>query len=198
MVKYVLALVDIQNIYYGSLNYTQNRQQIDYEKLLGFLTDEITAYYRAAYPEYGEYMEASLEPYAYVVQTPRYNGTAFFAFLRSLGYSLRSKLFMEDAIVYDPEVADADWKGTVGSLIQLDMLDKGPDYDAVVVVSGSGMYERSFKAMRAHWPKVHRIISAFDNTLHQVYNDTPGLVQHIIPLSDDVLRTRRYDRTQND
>jgi len=116
-----------------------------------------------------------------------------------LGYSLRSKLYMEDALVFDPEVTDADWKGTVGSLIQLDMLDKGPDYDAVVVVSGSGMYERSFKAMKVHWPKVQRIISAFDNTLHQVYTDTPGLANHIIPLGDAVLRARRYhDRNQDD
>lgn len=190
MTKNVLVLVDIQNIYYGSLNYTQNKKQVDYAELLLFIKKEMTEYFRRLYPDGGEYMEVKIEPYAYVVQTPRYNGTSFFALLRSLGYSLRSKLYLEDAIVFDPEVADADWKGTVGSLIQMDLLDKGPDFDGVVVVSGSGVFEKAFRAMRTHWPKVKRTICAFDNTMHNVYISTQGLVDNIIYLDATVLRNK--------
>lgn len=193
MNKQVLMLVDIQNIYYGSLNFTHDKKQIDYKALVPFVQAEMLKLYSVAYPEAAQFLTVTVDPYAYVVQTPRYDGTAFFAFLKSLGFSLRSKLYLEDAMVYDPEVADEDWKGTVGSLMQMDLLDMGPNYDNVVVISGSGIFEKAFKAMRNHWPNVGRTIGAFDNTLHQVYTSTPGLVDNIILLGDDVLRNK-HDR----
>ena len=191
MIKHVLALVDVQNIYYGSLNYTDGAQQVDYAALMPFLTEEMVKYYRLILPEMARpYVEVSIDFTAYVVQTPRYNGAAFFAFLRSLGYALKSRSFSEESFMFDPDETESEWRGSVGSSIQMDMLDQGPDYDGVLVLSGSGVFEKVFRAMEGRWPHVTRVIAAFDNTLHHTYTSSSGLVNHIIHLDERVLRDK--------
>ena len=182
---HTLVLVDVQNIYYGSLKYTSGQQQIDYARLMGVIRDELLSFYKGIRPEIAPYLEVNPEYRAYVVQTPKSQGLWLFAFLRSLGYGLRFRDYE-----HGPEDKDKDWHGSVSNLMQMDILEYGPDFDAIVVVSGNGVFERVFKACQQNYPHVQCIIAAFDNTLHHTYTDNEWLTDHIIYLDDRVLRDR--------
>lgn len=182
---HALVLVDVQNIYYGSLKYTEGQKQIDYDLLMGVLKDELTTFYKDRMPEAAPYVEVHIEYRAYVVQTPKHKGLGLFAFLRSLGYGLRFRDYE-----HGPEDDDKEWHGSVSNLMQMDILEYGPDFDAVVVVSGNGVFERVFKACQQNYPGLNCMIAAFDNTLHQTYTDNEWLTDHVIYLNKRVLRDR--------
>ena len=187
----VLVLVDIQNVYFGAKNYTDGNHKIDYIALMRHIKVSMEQYYIANLPEVeSQYLELEMDYKGYVVQTPRYNGTAFFAFLRKIGYSLRMQPYSGRGIdIYeDEEDTEHEWKGSVGPLMQMDFLDWGPDYNAVVVVSGSGVFQKVFQAVKVNWPHIVCAISAFDNILHDVYTKRDDLVDHIIYLNSNVLR----------
>jgi uncharacterized LabA/DUF88 family protein len=179
----VLVLVDIQNVFYGSKNYTKNSSQVDYAKLIHVIEQEVHDLIVARYPEaVKQFISPILTVYGYVVQSPKYNGIKLFALLRKLGYILRFKIFPDGL---DP---NAHWKGSVGALMQMDYIDWCANYDTVVVVSGSGVFEPVFKASAKNWPNVHRVICAFDNTLHKTYAERDDLADSIIYLDERVLR----------
>jgi hypothetical protein len=169
----VLIQVDVQNVFYGSRSFTKNRGRVDYERLIGFLSS-------IAEERLGGPVETTV--LGYVVQTPRYNGADFFEFLKRINYRLRVKCFPEEV-----KPKDEKWKGTVASMIQMDYLDFAPDYDMVIIVSGSGVFEPVFKASRANWPHVRRAIAAFDNTLHKSYVQQDNLVHAVVALTNQVL-----------
>jgi len=187
----VLVLVDVQNVFYGSKNYTKGKSQVDYGKLIDKIQSEVHDIIAGTYSN-DFYLASIVQPvlttYGYVVQSPKYNGIGLFALLRKLDYKLRFKIFPDGL---DPE---AYWKGSVGALMQMDYIDWCPNYDTVVVVSGSGIFEPVFKASKHNWPRVRRVICAFDNTLHKAYTERDDLVEHIIRLDESVLRTFGRDR----
>ncbi len=121
----------------------------------------------------------------YVVRTPKYRGTALFAFLRKIGYSLCVRYFPDDHKEED------EWKGTVSNIMQMDLIQECANYDAVVVVSGNGVFEPAFKAMENNWGHVHRVICAFKETLHETYTRRDDLVDHVVYLDARVLRSSK-------
>jgi len=182
----VLVLVDVQNVYFGSKSFSNNRQQIDYEKLLAVIKEEMLKYFDSCGVE-SKIIEtppatANFDVRGYVVRTPKYRGTALFAFLRKVGYSLCVRYFPDDY------KEDDEWHGTVSNLMQMDLIQECGNYDAVVVVSGNGIFEPAFKAMEKNWEYVHRVICAFEDTLHETYTRRDDLVDHIIYLDERVLR----------
>lgn len=191
----VLVLVDVQNVFYGSKSYSNNQRQVDYAKLLEVIEEEMNAYLDAAMSETTRIMakieshglipihpRAELDVRGYVVKTPKYSGTALFAFLRKIGYKLCVRYFPDDHREED------EWKGTVSNIMQMDLIQECADYDAVVVVSGNGVFEPAFKAMEHNWSHIHRVVCAFDTTLHETYTRRDDLVDHLIHLDDRVLR----------
>ena len=191
--KKALILVDVQNVFYGSKNYTGGSGRIDYEKLVARITEELTDFYNLTEDEfYSEedeadplhelYVEVKTDVYGYVVRTPKYKGLDFFAFLNRIGYKLRVRPYNEEGNEEEP------WKGTTCNMMQMDLLEQCADYDVVVVVSGSGVFEPAFKAMKKNWPDVVRMIAAFENTLHATYERREDLVSHVIYLDEEVLR----------
>jgi uncharacterized LabA/DUF88 family protein len=202
MSENVLVLVDVQNVFYGSKSYSNNQQQVDYEKLLEVINEEVVDYFDNAITEESKLFsyhglsdlmsgvvahrtEIHMEVRGYVVRTPKYRGTALFAFLRKIGYSLCVRYFPDD------HREDDEWKGTVSNIMQMDLIQECVNYDAVVVVSGNGVFEPAFKAMEHNWSHVHRIICAFKDTLHETYTRRDDLVDHIIHLDDRVLRNSK-------
>lgn len=182
----VLVLVDIQNVYYGARNFYDGAN-IDYLKLREQVEAEVVQHMVDKYStKYGEYAGTLCSPrfqfYGYVVQSPKYNGLNFFSLLRKFGYDLRYRQFPDGL---DPE---AYWKGSVGSMMQMDYVDWCPNYQSVVVVSGSGLFAPAFRAGRHNWPSVTRILCAWENTMHSVYEDDDDLVDNIIYLDESVLR----------
>lgn len=177
----VLMLVDVQNVYYGSKNYSKGTNQVDYEKLPAWLEREVRFKFNLPF---NIPTDLHFTRFGYVVQTPRYNGMRFFAFLRKVGYNLRVKS-------YDETVDAEDWKGTVASMMQMDLLEHAPSYDAVIVVSGSGVFEPAFRAVRKNWPYVRMYLAAWENTLHEEYIKSGDIVDDIFMLTDEVMRT--YD-----
>ena len=169
----VLIQVDVQNVFYGSRSFTENKGRVDYKRLVAFLSD--TAEDRLGGP-------VEVTVMGYVVQTPRNDGTAFFEFLKRIGYRLRVTSFPGEILPKDEQ-----WKGTVASMIQMDYVDFAADYDMVIIVSGSGVFEPVFKASKVNWPHVRRAIAAFDTTLHKSYVQQGNLVHAVIPLTNQVL-----------
>ena len=173
----LLILVDVQNVFYGSRNYSNNCGQIDYVYLVEEIEDRVADF--CGIPE-DEDIDTTV--FGYVVQTPKYRGMSFFAFLKRIGYTLRVRHYPDDRSENDP------WKGTVSSMMQMDFIEHASDYDAVVVVSGSGVFAPVFKASEQNWPKVIRGIAAFEGTLHASYERKDGLVDIVINLGEEVLR----------
>ena len=178
-------------MFYGSKNYTSGRGRVDYEKLIAYVTSELIDYYNLPEEQFfsDEAYEAVIldvlvttDVYGYVVRTPKYKGLDFFAFLKRIGYTLRVRPFNDEGNEDEP------WKGTTCNMMQMDLLDQCSDYDVVVVVSGSGVFEPAFKAVRKNWPEVRCMIAAFENTLHDTYERREGLLDHIIYLDEEVLR----------
>lgn len=193
----VLVLVDVQNVFYGSKSYSNNQQQVDYEKLLAVVKEEMVEYFEQIRSNFSSNWqvpflgiseaqpEVNMDVRGYVVRTPKYRGTALFAFLRKIGYSLCVRYFPDD------HREDDEWKGTVSNIMQMDLIQECVNYDAVVVVSGNGVFEPAFKAMEHNWSHVHRIICAFKETLHETYTRRDDLVDHVIYLDDRVLRNSK-------
>jgi len=182
----VLTLVDVQNVFYGAKNF-RGGASIDYAKLLGLVRTEATKYIVASsVAKYGGLPELCTpmfdDIYGYVVLSPKYDGLNFFSLLRKFGYKLRYRQFPDGL---DP---DAHWKGSVGSMMQMDYVDWCPQYQHVVVVSGSGVLAPAFRAGKHNWPNVTRILCAWENTLHSAYEDQEDLVDNIIYLDESVLR----------
>lgn len=177
----ILIQVDVQNVFYGSRNFSHNTARVDYIKLLDFIRDKVVEHVGANSEVDGE---PEVTAFGYVVQTPRFRGMNFFAFLRRIGYVLRVRTYPEDL-----EEEDEYWRGTVSNMIQMDYLQYAPDFDAVVIVSGSGVYEPVFKASRQNWPNVIRGIAAFKDTLHATYSRRENLASLIVSLDEQVLRT---------
>lgn len=178
----VLIQVDVQNVFFGSRNFTQGRSRVDYEKLVDFIKNAVVEHEGMATNSMN--CEVTTTVLGYVVQTPRYKGMNFFAFLRRIGYVLRVRTYPEDL-----EETDEYWRGTVSNMIQMDYLQYAPDYDYVVIVSGSGVYEPVFKASRQNWPNVKRCIAAFKDTLHATYARRENLIHLAIDLDERVLRS---------
>jgi hypothetical protein len=181
----------VQNVFYGSKNYTNGRGRIDYEKLVTYVSEELIDYYNLPEDQFfsDEPYEALVvdvpvetDVYGYVVRTPKYKGLDFFAFLKRIGYQLRVRPFNDEGNEDEP------WKGTTCNMMQMDLLDMCSDYDVVVVVSGSGVFEPAFKAVKKNWPEVKCMIAAFENTLHDTYERKGDLLEHIIYLDEEVLR----------
>jgi uncharacterized LabA/DUF88 family protein len=186
MVKKALILVDVQNVFYGSKNFSEGKGRIDYEKLISYVTNRLIAFYNLQEDLDKEADAFTIgvdsDIFGYVVRTPKYQGLNFFAFLNRIGYTLRVRPFNEEGKEDEP------WKGTTCNMMQMDMLAQCSNYDAVVVVSGAGVFEPAFKAVRNNWPNVTCMIAAFNNTLHDTYERKEGLVDHIIYLDERVLR----------
>jgi hypothetical protein len=169
----ILVQVDIQNVYYGARNYRPGAA-VDYQTLLYKIVLEgnsLSPFYEPKYDFYG-----------YVVKTPKYDGIKLFTLLRKLGYRLRYREFPEDL---DPEVH---WKGSVGAMMQMDYVDWCPQYNHVIVVSGSGVFAPVFRASKSNWPYITRTLVAWENTVHDVYKEDKDLVDNILYLDDSVLR----------
>lgn len=175
-VSNILVQVDVQNVYYGARNYCAGAS-IDYGKLLDKIIIEAPKLMGM-----GDFYAPNFSVYGYVVKTPKYDGIKLFTLLRKLGYRLRYRQF--------PEGLDPDdyWKGSVGSMMQMDYVDWCPQYAHVVVVSGSGLFAPVFKASKHNWPHITRTLVAWENTLHSAYEDDEDLTDNIIYLDDSVLR----------
>jgi len=180
----VLIQVDVQNVFYGSRNFTHGQSRVDYEKLVEFIKHAVVEHAQEDNRFLASIADVATTVFGYVVQTPRYKGMNFFAFLRRIGYVLRVRTYPEDL-----EVEDEYWRGTVSNMIQMDYLQYAPDFDYVVIVSGSGVYEPVFKASRQNWPNVKRCIAAFKDTLHATYGRRENLVCLAISLDEQVLRS---------
>lgn len=183
-----LILVDVQNVFYGSKNYTSGNGRVDYEKLITYIKNELIAYYNLSDEDFqagdlSDEGEIDADIFGYVVRTPKYRGLDFFAFLTRIGYTLRVRPYNDEGNEDEP------WKGTTCNMMQMDLLERCADYDVVVVVSGSGVFEPAFKAIKKNWPKVTRMISAFENTLHATYERREDLIHHILYLNEEVLRS---------
>jgi uncharacterized LabA/DUF88 family protein len=76
-------------------------------------------------------------------------------------------------------------------MMQMDLLEQCSSYDVVVVVSGAGVFEPAFKAVRNNWPDVVCMIAAFENTLHDTYERKDNLLDHIIYLDEHVMRSAK-------
>ena len=184
----ILILVDVQNVFYGSKSFSEGKDQVDYAQLTLWVEDEMRE--RRRLESYPIRMTPELsKPYieftklGYVVQTPRYNGTRFFAFLRKIGYSLRVRS-------YDETVDSDEWKGTVAAMMQMDLLEHTPRHDVVVVVSGSGVFEPAFRAIRENWPDTYIYLCGFEDTIHEVYTKEDDILDDILILGNDVMRNR--------
>jgi uncharacterized LabA/DUF88 family protein len=173
----LLILVDVQNVFYGSRNFTHGRGRIDYTSLVNELEQHITG---LSLLDPDEPVETTV--HGYVVKTPKSRGQAFCDVLKRAGYTLRVRNFPEG---YD---VDDEWRGTVSSMMQMDFIEHASNYDAVVIVSGSGVFAPAFKAARDNWPGVQTYIAAFRNTMHKVYERRIELVDDLIYLGDAVLR----------
>jgi len=173
----LLIQVDVQNVYYGSRNYTHGHGRIDYEYLIHELEQAVT---ELSLLSGDEPLETTV--YGYVVKTPKYRGGKFFEFLQRAGYVLRVRHFPEDTD------EDDEWRGTVCDMMQMDFIEHASNFDAVVIVSGSGTFAPAFKAAVHNWPYVSRYIAAFDNTMHSVYERRVELTDALIYLDSKVLR----------
>jgi uncharacterized LabA/DUF88 family protein len=176
----LLILVDVQNVFYGSRNYSDGRRQVDYAYLIDEIEGAVANW--KGIPSESIFDDIDTTIFGYVVQTPKYRGMSFFAFLKRMGYTLRVRHYPEDKSENEP------WRGTVSSMMQMDFIEYASNYDVVVVVSGSGVFAPVFKAAQRNWPEVGRGIAAFDGTLHSSYSCKEGLVDLIINLGDEVLR----------
>jgi uncharacterized LabA/DUF88 family protein len=173
----LLIQVDVQNVFYGSRNFSHETGRIDYS----LLVDEIERHVAdLSLLDVEDDLDTTV--FGYVVKTPKYQGQAFFEFLKRTGYTLRVRNFPEG---YDE---DDEWKGTVSSMMQMDFISHASNFDAVVIVSGSGVFAPAFKAAQRNWPGVQRFIAAFENTMHGVYERRIELVDDLIYLGDSVLR----------
>lgn len=184
----ILILVDVQNVFYGSKSFSGGKDQVDYAQLTLWLENEMRE--RSTLEAFPIGLaHGVLSPHVeftklgYVVQTPRYNGTRFFAFLRKIGYSLRVRS-------YDEAVDSDEWKGTVASMMQMDLLEHTPRHDVVVVVSGSGVFEPAFRAIRENWPDTYIYLCGFEDTIHEVYTKEEDIIDDILILGNDVMRNR--------
>jgi len=179
----ILILVDVQNVFYGSKSFSEGKDQVDYAQLTLWLEKQMRET-RAPRAVEGSDEDINFTKFGYVVQTPRYNGTRFFAFLRKIGYSLRVRS-------YDEAVDSDDWKGTVAAMMQMDLLEHTPRHDVVVVVSGSGVFEPAFRAIRENWPDTYIYLCGFEDTIHEVYTKEEDIIDDIFILGNDVMRNRR-------
>jgi hypothetical protein len=171
----ILVLVDVQNLYFGAKNLDPH-MSVDYNALKSVIYDKMYAYLNV-----NSESSFTLDFYGYVVQTPSYQGLNFFAFLKSIGYKLKIKV-----CGFKDEEAE---KGSVGVNIQLDAVDMAADYNAVVVASGSGIFNPAFAAIKRNWPNVKCVIAAFKNTLHGSYRVGEGSpVDEIFILEQDVMK----------
>lgn len=177
------VLVDVQNLYFGGLNHDPPGK-IDFAELQLFIERELTKWFHSQPdPAYaGNYFMPSFMHAAYVVKTPRYNGLKFFALLHKLGYRLRYRQYPEGL---DPL---ADWKGSVGAMMQMDYLEWCSSHAAMVVMSGNGVFAPVFEASKYNWPSVRRILCTWKHTMHAAYENRQDIVDDIIYLDDSVFR----------
>lgn len=171
----ILILCDVQNVYYGAKNFTNDdsTRRADYKAIREHLVSE-------AIRRHG-HQPVDVEAYAYVVQTPKYQNMQFFAFLRSCEYYLKVRHC-------DPKQdRGRNNDGSVGSMMQLDLLDMATEFHMVIVVSGSGIFGPAFHAIKNNWPDVITGVSAFRNTLHHVYTGDDSPVDEVILLDERVI-----------
>lgn len=189
----VLILVDVQNVFYGSKSFSEGKDQVDYAKLTRWVENAVRESSGEDIPITPPGIpaltqEIEFTKLGYVVQTPRYNGTRFFAFLRKIGYSLRVRS-------YDEAVDSDEWKGTVAAMMQMDLLEHTPRHDVVVVVSGSGVFEPAFRAIRENWPDTYIYLCGFEDTIHEVYTKQDDLIDDLFILDEEVMRNRGVSGT---
>jgi len=157
----VLVMCDVQNVFYGGKNFSSRRGTTNFGAIKEYLTDLI----QQDYAEEGEIVD--VEAWAYGIQTDQHDNIDLFADIREAGFFLVTE------------------KDSVASKMQIEVLDKVPEFSAVVVISGSGIFQKVFKAVARNWPDIIRIIAAFDGTLHGVYRGgDDACVDEVIILDD--------------
>jgi hypothetical protein len=183
----LLVLVDVQNVYHGARSYTNDLGKIDYDLLVRRIVARIQEDPGFHWLDL-DGVPIPIAPcvdttvFGYVVNTPRNKGLSLFAFLKRIGYILRVKNYPEGI------AEDAEWRGTVSAMMQMDFIEHAASYDAVVVVSGSGVFAPAFKAAKRNWPRVKCIIAAFKTTMHGTYERNTKLADKLMYLDDDVLK----------
>lgn len=183
----LLIQVDVQNVYHGARSFTNDLGKIDYDLLVQRITERVNEAYQPSDVNIVAGTIVCRPPVdttvmGYVVNTPRNKGLSLFAFLRRIGYILRVKNYPEGI------AEDAEWRGTVSSMMQMDFIEHASNYDVVVVVSGSGVFAPAFKAAKRNWPDVKCVIAAFKSTMHQTYERNTKLADKLLYLDDDVLK----------
>lgn len=175
----VKVFCDVQNVFHGARNYIEDEgiesKGIDYAKLKSFIMSTIDSL---------EDIDGEYEFKGYVFQTPDNRGVNLFAAIRKIGFELRSgRAHLED-----------DSSGSVSDKMQLDILNEASKCDILVIVSGSGVYEKALRAIRTSWD-VKTYVVAFENTLHKVYlsPDHKGFLDGSILLGSEVLKSGGYE-----
>ena len=185
----VLTLVDAQNLYYGACSYFKQKEDDDQDIKIKYedFDSIMTAYMEEVVPEL-EDEEIEFDKYIYLLQSRANKGVNFFSYLRKAGFHLRIQ-------TVDSRSEDRE-RGSIPSMIQLDMLEHAPDYDAVLLVSGSGVFQPVFHSLSETWPDIELFLAAFPNTLHSVYLNNDDI--SIVSLGSEIIKNNGALRVEDD
>ncbi len=145
--KSLLMMLDVQSVFYGAQNLLGGQPRPRYGKLKYQLLELIELHAGPVDPVDAE---------AYVVQGDKVTGLDLFAML-SRNYRI------------DYTQLEAGSSGSVTTKMQLNSVATAGKYGSLIVVSGSGVFERAFKALKRNYPDIDLYLAAFANTMHKVY-----------------------------